>query len=68
MFVSPEEHDSARVVDFVHGVEVGNGFVVDGIDDGEIFNERGEFGEVFVLGGGLVGEWKESVRVVMKMY
>jgi hypothetical protein len=68
VLVAPEKHDCAWVVDFVHGVEVGNGFVVDGIDDGEISNERGEFGEVFVLGGGLVGEWKESVRVMMKMY
>lgn len=51
MLVTPEKHDRACVVQLVHGVEVWDEGRVDGVDDGEVFDERGGFEEVLVLGG-----------------
>lgn len=48
MLVAEEEHDGARVVQLVHGVEVFDGGVVDSVDDGEVLYERGGFGEEVV--------------------
>jgi hypothetical protein len=47
--VPPEKHNSTRVVDFVHSVEIWNGSAIHGVDDGEVFDEWGGFVEVFVL-------------------
>lgn len=50
MLVAPEEHDSALVVDFVHGVEVGDFGVVDEVDGGEVLHEVGGAVEDLVHG------------------
>jgi hypothetical protein len=52
--VPPEKHNSTRIINLVHGVEVWDGSVVDGVYDGEVFDEWGGFVEVFVLLGTLV--------------
>lgn len=49
MFVAEEEHDSARVVQLVHGVEVGHAVYIADVDDGEIFNALGDLVEDLVL-------------------
>ena len=41
MLVSIEEHQRARIVEFVHLVEVGNGRDVDDVDDDVVFDAFG---------------------------
>lgn len=44
-----EEHDRTRVVQFVHGVEIGDAVYIADIYDGEVFDTFGNLVEDFVL-------------------
>ena len=48
MPVPKEKHDSAWVVELVHGVEVGDFLDVYDVEDGEILNGFGAFDKHFV--------------------
>lgn len=50
MFIPEEEHDSHRVVEFVHLLEIGDLIDVAEINNGEILHAVGDFVEDFVLG------------------
>jgi len=49
-YVPPEKHNRARIVDFVHCVEILYGFVVDGVDDCEVLDQVGDLVQVLVHG------------------
>ena len=49
VFVSEEEHEGARVVEFVHLVEVGDRVDVAEVDDSKVANLVGDLVENFVL-------------------
>lgn len=49
MFVAEEEHDGTRVVELVHGFEVGDFVEVAQVDGAEVFNSVGDLVEHFVL-------------------
>jgi hypothetical protein len=50
VFVAPEKHDRACVVQLVHCVEVWDSRIVHRVDDGEVLDDGGELEEVLVLG------------------
>lgn len=57
MFVPPEEHDRAHIVEFVHLVEVLDDGIVASVDDSEVSDFVGDLIEHFVLGPGVLVLW-----------
>jgi len=49
VFVAEEEHDGTRVVELVHGFEIGDFVEVAEVDGAEVFNPVGDLVEDFVL-------------------
>lgn len=49
MFIPKEEHDGARVVEFVHLLEIGHLVQIAEVDDGKVLDAVGDFVEHFVL-------------------
>lgn len=49
MFIPKEEHDGARVVEFVHLLEVGHLVQIAEVDDGKVLDAIGDFVEHLVL-------------------
>jgi hypothetical protein len=55
VLVAPEEHDRARVVQLVHGVEVGHALGVDRVHDRVVLDKRADLVKHFVLSGVRLG-------------
>ena len=49
VFVAEEEHDGTRVVELVHGFEIGNFIEVAEVDGAEVLNSVGDLVQDFVL-------------------
>jgi hypothetical protein len=48
--VPPKEHNSTRVIQLVHGIEIRHDFVVDRVDDGEVLDRVCDLIQMFVHG------------------